>query len=157
MKKSDEIMKNAGKFTKNDDAVSPVIGVILMVAITVILAAVIAAYVFGMGSNANKQYMVGAVISQISDSQMDITYLGGGDANSVDYIVITIMTSDGIEIPNHYFEGTNKSTDEPDGLADIEPGSTTIISSNNFTYVDHVIVTATFLDGRQQIIMERYV
>jgi flagellin-like protein len=33
---------------KKDDAVSPVIGVILMVAITVILAAVIAAFVFGM-------------------------------------------------------------------------------------------------------------
>ncbi|MCZ7383986.1 MAG: type IV pilin N-terminal domain-containing protein [Candidatus Methanoperedens sp.] len=37
------------KFRKNDEAVSPVIGVILMVAITVILAAVIAAFVFGMG------------------------------------------------------------------------------------------------------------
>ncbi|CAG0986246.1 MAG: type IV pilin N-terminal domain-containing protein [Candidatus Methanoperedens sp.] len=32
----------------NEEAVSPVIGVILMVAITVILAAVIAAFVFGM-------------------------------------------------------------------------------------------------------------
>ncbi|WP_436927107.1 type IV pilin [Halosimplex amylolyticum] len=34
---------------KEDDAVSPVIGVILMVAITVILAAVIASFVLGMG------------------------------------------------------------------------------------------------------------
>ena len=150
-------MKANQKFTKNEDAVSPVIGVILMVAITVILAAVIAAYVFGMGGNANKQYMVGAVISQISDSQMDITYLGGGDAGSVDFITIQITTSDGVEIPTHYFEGNNETTSEPDSLADIEPGSTTIISSNNFTYVDHVVVTATFLDGNQQIIMERYV
>ena len=37
------------QFRKNEEAVSPVIGVILMVAITVILAAVIAAFVFGMG------------------------------------------------------------------------------------------------------------
>ncbi len=36
-------------FRKNEMAVSPVIGVILMVAITVILAAVIAAFVFGIG------------------------------------------------------------------------------------------------------------
>jgi flagellin-like protein len=36
-------------FRKNELAVSPVIGVILMVAITVILAAVIAAFVFGLG------------------------------------------------------------------------------------------------------------
>ena len=38
------------KMNRNEDAVSPVIGVILMVAITVILAAVIAAFVFGMGA-----------------------------------------------------------------------------------------------------------
>ena len=36
------------RFKNNEEAVSPVIGVILMVAITVILAAVIAAFVFGM-------------------------------------------------------------------------------------------------------------
>jgi flagellin-like protein len=36
-----------------DDAVSPVIGVILMVAITVILAAVIGAFVLGLGGNQN--------------------------------------------------------------------------------------------------------
>ena len=34
--------------SNNESAVSPVIGVILMVAITVILVAVIAAFVFGM-------------------------------------------------------------------------------------------------------------
>ncbi len=37
-------------FRKDKKGVSPVIGVILMVAITVILAAVIASFVFGMGS-----------------------------------------------------------------------------------------------------------
>ena len=42
-------MSKANQFLKEEDAVSPVIGVILMVAITVILAAVIAAFVFGMG------------------------------------------------------------------------------------------------------------
>jgi len=36
----------------DDDAVSPVIGVILMVAITVILAAVIASFVLGLGQDA---------------------------------------------------------------------------------------------------------
>jgi flagellin-like protein len=37
----------------DEDAVSPVIGVILMVAVTVILAAVIASFVLGMGSTVN--------------------------------------------------------------------------------------------------------
>lgn len=38
------------RLLSDDDAVSPVIGVILMVAITVILAAVIASFVLGLGS-----------------------------------------------------------------------------------------------------------
>jgi flagellin-like protein len=44
-------MKLKQLFT-DDDAVSPVIGVILMVAITVILAAVIATFVIGLGDSA---------------------------------------------------------------------------------------------------------
>ncbi|MCU4800078.1 type IV pilin N-terminal domain-containing protein [Halobacteria archaeon HArc-gm2] len=39
---------------QDDDAVSPVIGVILMVAITVILAAVIASFVLGLGDQAQQ-------------------------------------------------------------------------------------------------------
>ncbi|WP_335999501.1 type IV pilin N-terminal domain-containing protein [Halorientalis halophila] len=39
------------KLLHDDDAVSPVIGVILMVAITVILAAVIASFVLGLGGS----------------------------------------------------------------------------------------------------------
>jgi FlaG/FlaF family flagellin (archaellin) len=42
-------MSKSNQFLREDDAASPDIGVILMVAITVILAAVIAAFVFGMG------------------------------------------------------------------------------------------------------------
>ena len=38
---------------RDDNAVSPVIGVILMVAITVILAAVIASFVLGLGDQNN--------------------------------------------------------------------------------------------------------
>ena len=42
------------KLVRDDDAVSPVIGVILMVAITVILAAVIASFVLGLGDQASQ-------------------------------------------------------------------------------------------------------
>jgi flagellin-like protein len=44
---------NLKSLLKEDDAVSPVIGVILMVAITVILAAVIASFVLGLGDQNN--------------------------------------------------------------------------------------------------------
>lgn len=42
------------KLLEDDDAVSPVIGVILMVAITVILAAVIASFTLGLGDQASE-------------------------------------------------------------------------------------------------------
>jgi len=44
---------NIKKFLTDDSGVSPVIGVILMVAITVILAAVIASFVLGLGDQAD--------------------------------------------------------------------------------------------------------
>ncbi|WP_262176533.1 type IV pilin N-terminal domain-containing protein [Haloarcula laminariae] len=46
---------NIKELLQDDDAVSPVIGVILMVAITVILAAVIATFVLGLGDSLGNQ------------------------------------------------------------------------------------------------------
>ena len=68
------------KFNKNDEAVSPVIGVILMVAITVILAAVIAAFVFGMAGNISKTKVVAATAQQPDATHIVVTYQGGQDA-----------------------------------------------------------------------------
>jgi len=47
----------------DEEAVSPVIGVILMVAIVVILAAVIAAFVFGMAGSTQTTKTVGMVVT----------------------------------------------------------------------------------------------
>lgn len=62
----------------DESAVSPVIGVILMVAITVILAAVIASFVFGLGSNAPKS----APSAQLSMSDATET-LGDGPGETL--------------------------------------------------------------------------
>ncbi|SFK67581.1 flagellin N-terminal-like domain-containing protein [Halogranum rubrum] len=51
-------------FNKEDRAVSPVIGVILMVAITVILAAVIGTFVLGLGSNVQQNAQAGVTFEQ---------------------------------------------------------------------------------------------
>jgi flagellin-like protein len=60
----------------DDDAVSPVIGVILMVAITVILAAVIGAFVLGLGNNQNVAPQVSFEYSG-DNSGLDITHVSG--------------------------------------------------------------------------------
>ncbi|MBZ6495644.1 type IV pilin [Natrinema longum] len=63
-------------------AVSPVIGVILMVAITVILAAVIAAFVLDLGGSVGQEAQAG-VTMEVDDStqeiQVEITSLGNAD------------------------------------------------------------------------------
>jgi len=58
---------------QNEEAVSPVIGVILMVAITVILAAVIAAFVFGLAGTTSTAKNVGLTVSVLPE---DSTHAG---------------------------------------------------------------------------------
>ena len=76
--------------------VSPVIGVILMVAITVILAAVIASFVFGMGSKIKAAPNVQLVLSDAEDkldSQNDvILYIEhyGGDTLKCEELKIKV-------------------------------------------------------------------
>ncbi|HMK46479.1 MAG TPA: type IV pilin N-terminal domain-containing protein [Methanocella sp.] len=67
------------KFTKNDEAVSAVIGVILMVAITVILAAVIAAFVFQLSSNVPKNKQVGVEVKRLDAGHIVVKTMSGQD------------------------------------------------------------------------------
>jgi archaeal type IV pilus assembly protein PilA len=122
------------KFTKNDEAVSPVIGVILMVAITVILAAVIAAFVFGMAGNIQKTKIV-AASAYHDGTHISVTFQGGQDAALVDSIHATIAgTSTSMDLVNAV--GNSKSF------------------TGSFTTKQHVVVTATFTDGTTQVILD---
>ncbi|MFD1587195.1 type IV pilin [Halorientalis brevis] len=61
----------------DDDAVSPVIGVILMVAITVILAAVIATFVLGLGEQVSSTAPQASVTFEYSNENLTATHDGG--------------------------------------------------------------------------------
>lgn len=91
----------------DEEAVSPVIGVILMVAITVILAAVIGTFVLGLGKNvqdsapqANLQFEYPSDIYEDSGyddaDSLSITHTGGGDmeASNVDVQVGSLTVED---------------------------------------------------------------
>ena len=145
---------------KNDEAVSPVIGVILMVAITVILAAVIAAYVFGMSGNIQKTKVVAATALMTTGGGIDITYQGGQDAESLSGINITA--------PN----GSYWYTIDSDGTL-AESGSTAVAprvgavmkltppplgSSNPWPDGQrHIVVVGTFNDGSSHEILDTIV
>ncbi|MCU4800080.1 type IV pilin N-terminal domain-containing protein [Halobacteria archaeon HArc-gm2] len=71
---------NLKELLQEDDAVSPVIGVILMVAITVILAAVIASFVLGLGDQAQQTTPQASFSFDYTDGTSDklsITHDGG--------------------------------------------------------------------------------
>jgi len=69
----------------DEDAVSPVIGVILMVAITVILAAVIGAFVLGIGGS-QEQVPQAIITFQENSGNLDIKHEGG---TNIDYTVLS--------------------------------------------------------------------
>ena len=98
---------NPKQLIHDDDAVSPVIGVILMVAITVILAAVIATFVLGLGDQvsntapqASFSFDYNAGVSQDWDNSEDGTADGDGTLN------ITHDGGDTINAGNLYIRGS---------------------------------------------------
>lgn len=72
-------------FQDSERAVSPVIGVILMVAITVILAAVIGTFVLGLGNSIQTEVNAGVTIDGTDDStSRTVTYTAQGTSTSLE-------------------------------------------------------------------------
>ncbi|OPY45446.1 MAG: hypothetical protein A4E42_00812 [Methanoregulaceae archaeon PtaU1.Bin222] len=128
------------KIIKNDEAVSPVIGVILMVAITVILAAVIAAFVFGMAGTTQTTKNVG-ITATANATAFTITTQGGTDFNTLTKLEWVPPNGTGYNLTDFkkqvgqtiILQGAN----EPVGIG------------NKLT------VRGTFQDGSQQVLFDR--
>lgn len=114
----------------NDNAVSPVIGVIVMVAVTVILAAIIAAFVFGMAQGIQKDPYVAVVAYPIEDSVVLVSYQGGPNHQQCTKITATIF-------PETEFSQI-KTLDNP------KAGQILTFIGVPATKNRHVVVTATF-------------
>jgi len=132
------------KFRENDEAVSPVIGTILMVAITVILAAVIAAFVFGMAGNVQTTKTVAATATQ-QGNNITVTYQGGADHQSVENLTVIVTASD-----------TGESFNETsDGKPQV--GRSWTFVGNGTPGRDHVVVVAEFTDGTSQVVLDTFI
>lgn len=138
---------------KNDNAVSPVIGVILMVAITVILSAVIAAFVFGMVGNVPSGKSVAAIAQQPTQDQIIVTYQGGVDSPEFKYGVVSVFGDDNKTVTKY----TNKTiTDGATGnILGSEVGSY-VIAKGTFTARNHVTVVGYFMDDSAQVLLDTY-
>jgi flagellin-like protein len=137
---------------KNEDAVSPVIGVILMVAITVILAAVIAAFVFGMAGNIQKTKVVAATEKRTNASFVIVTYQGGQDAGTLQAIGFTV---DGNNVTPVAGTGISVSANQiyPSTGSILPVGASATIPAAN-PGKNHVVGVGTFTDGSTQVLVD---
>lgn len=79
------------RFAKDEEAVSPVVGVILMVAITVILAAIIAAFVLGLGAPKQAPKASLELVRADTAGNLCITHKGGDNVRTFsDFTRVTI-------------------------------------------------------------------
>lgn len=127
------------KIIENDEAVSPVIGVILMVAITVILAAVIAAFVFGLAGTAGGAKNVAVTAQLTANNTAVITWQGGADLNKITEWTVKIAGTD---------DSTLAGVAGPPVVGDID-------ETGDAANGQRLIITATFQDGTSQIIFDK--
>lgn len=137
---------NAG--TANDSAISEVIGVILVVALTVIMAAIIASYAFGLMQGVPMSRMVLLTADQPDPTvpSMYVTYRGGPDHAMLN--AITIQWPDGItkqtitspKVGDIYY-ATNGA-----GPKNVTPG-----------HEDHIVVVGHFQNNFDQVILETWI
>ncbi|MDI9645264.1 MAG: type IV pilin N-terminal domain-containing protein [Archaeoglobales archaeon] len=123
----------------DEKGVSPVIGVILMVAITVILAAVIASFVFGFGSTVTRTYTVAFTATQPNSTSVWITFQGGPDVSFV-------------ETCKAYLDGQEQSEVSWDSN---EVGVSKLVSVGAGQNIKDRIITVkcTFAGGQEQVVL----
>ena len=116
-----------------DRAVSPVIGVILMVAITVILAAVIGAFVLGLGGETQETPQA-SLSFELNESGENVTIEHrGGDTLDLNDVNATIDGSSVGELP----------TDE-----DLSTGETFKITEETPSSGDRIVIIHNPTDGQ---------
>ncbi|MEZ3143060.1 type IV pilin [Halobaculum sp. MBLA0143] len=117
----------------SDRAVSPVIGVILMVAITVILAAVIGSFVLGIGGDLEQppQSQLSVSATENASGNLNVTIAhDGGDTLTGDNLRVIVENSS-------YFS--------QDGTADLEVGDQQTIGTNKSAIPSEVNVRIVHL------------
>jgi FlaG/FlaF family flagellin (archaellin) len=118
-----------------------------MVAITVILAAVIAAFVFGMAGNISKTKVVAATAQQTQADHATLTYQGGQDAATC---VGIHWTSDAATVAAGF--STDVWFGTSTGTVALTVGKTGAIAATSGK--DHIVGTGYFADGSQQVIYD---
>ena len=125
-------MKPSNLFNSDDRAVSPVIGVILMVAITVILAAVIGTFVLGLGDSLGENQPTAQLDATIDYSADNITIEhSGGDTIAADELSVIVNNGSSSYESNGTYGERFSVGDQINAEAGEGTGTTDNISADN--------------------------
>ena len=140
----------------DDDAVSPVIGVILMVAITVILAAVIGTFVLGLGGQVQSNAPSTQFTFSQESSELTVTHDGGQTVSTSNIK----MTND---VKNYMTNTTSSdsvcqdtSSDDPWTSDELAAGDSCTISDANIDDGETVRIVWESDDGETSATLAEY-
>ena len=136
-----------------EEAVSPVIGVILMVAITVILAAVVSVFVFGMADDVSGPKEV-AVTSSTDSAGTTIILQSGKDIGELKKIEVKI---NGSVVPDKVkYNGVDNT---PTANGSIVQTAGKLFATGDVITIENttgaLLVTGFFADGDSKVILQK--
>jgi flagellin-like protein len=144
----------------DDNAVSPVIGVILMVAITVILAAVIATFVLGLGEQISETSPNASFTFDYNGSASPGTDSFGGSAGTTGLLTITHAGGPNIASEQIFVSGASSGNIGSDNSwsaasvsGDVSAGTSIDVGVDNG---DTVAVTWENEEGTESSTLQRY-
>jgi len=146
---------------QNESAVSETISTVLAVALTVILASLVAAYMFGMMPNIPISRTLAYSAAQPDADTIVITYHGGPDARSLNWATVEVSPPGGGAVT--YWNSsplvpaiTVPPSDITDMNIDNKVGSimTVTKAGGGFINKDHVVVTGHFDNGQDQVVLD---
>jgi len=144
---------NLKNLRSDDSAVSPVIGVILMVAITVILAAVIGTFVLNLGNQVQSSAPTASFsFDQVNDTAVEVTH-DGGDTILHNNIGVTVNGKNAYTSGNNTFwnSGGNVSAGTSKMIESYNHGS-----GNELTSGDTIRVVWTSDSGENSQVLAEY-
>jgi len=132
----------------NESGVSEIIGVILIISLMVILAAIVVADMMGMLNGILPTRTIAVTTDQPDPSHIVVTYRGGPDQGSL--ANLTIFWPDGKTFQRIDFPKIGDVYTASNVLA--PPGPFNVTSGR-----DHVVVSATFANNMTQVVLDTYV
>ena len=161
------------KMLRDRNGISPIVGVILVVAMTIMLGIIAWNYLGEMASGGpSRVYQVGVVAKQIEAEKISVTYVGGPDKDKLVELRFSGVNSSGKDMSFYLVQDASNTARllivNTSGVFN-ETGHK--FKSEEYQYIpiglevrtnnatlgrDHVVVVAVFSDGTEQIIYDDY-